>query len=41
MSLVWLDTQDASSWDQNLPDLTLDLVSYCSAKSQLMSAQEL
>ena len=27
-SSVWLDTQDASSWDRNLPNFTLDLVSY-------------
>ena len=30
-SPVWLDTQDASSWDRNPPNFTLDLVSYCSA----------
>ena len=29
-STVWLDTQDSSSWDQNLPNFTLDLVSDCS-----------
>ena len=30
-SLVWLDTQDSSSWDRNPPNFTLDLVSYRSA----------
>ena len=29
------------SWDQNLPNFTLDLVSYHSARKQTMSAQEL
>ena len=32
-SSVWLDTQNASSWDQNPPNFTLDLVSYRSAIS--------
>ena len=32
-SSVRLDTQDASNWDQNTPNFTLDLVSYHSAIS--------
>ena len=39
-SSVWLDTQDALSWDWNLPKFTLDLVSYRSAISRHMSARE-
>ena len=38
---VWLDTQDAWSWDRNLPNLTLDLVSYLSANKRNTSAREL
>ena len=30
-STVWLDMQDSSSWDRNLSNFTLDLVSYNSA----------
>ena len=30
---VWLNTQDASSWDWNLPIFMLELLSYCSAIS--------
>ena len=30
-SSVWPDTQDVSSWDQNPPNFTLDLVSNWSA----------
>ena len=30
-SSVGLDTQDTSSWDQNPPNFTLDLVSYCTS----------
>ena len=32
-SLVWLDTQDASSWGQNPPNFTLELVSNLTAIS--------
>ena len=32
-SPVWLDTQNATSWDRNAPNFTLDLVSYRSAIS--------
>ena len=28
---VWLDTQDATCWDRNLPNFTWDLVPYHSA----------
>ena len=34
-SSVWLDTQDASSWDWNLPNFTLDLITNCSAISAI------
>ena len=27
-SSEWIDTQDASSWDRNPPNFTLDLISY-------------
>ena len=40
-SSVWLDTKDASSWDWNPPNFTLDWVSYCSAISRHTSAREL
>ena len=30
-SSVWLDTEDAPSWDGNPPNFTLDLVSYLSS----------
>ena len=39
-SSVWLDTQDASSWDRNAPNFTLDLISYRSALRWHASAQE-
>ena len=32
-SSAWLDTQDASSWDRNTPNPTLDMVSNRSAIS--------
>ena len=32
-SLVWLDMQDALSWDENLPKFTLDMTSNHSAIS--------
>ena len=32
---VWLNTQDASSWDRNLSNFMLDLVSYSSATGNL------
>ena len=38
---VWLDTLDAWIWDQNPPNFTLDLVSYCSANKRTTSAREL
>ena len=34
---VWLHTLDASSWDRNLPNFTLDLVSYSSYKWEVQS----
>ena len=34
-SSVWLDTLDASSWDQNPPNFTLESVSYRSAISAI------
>ena len=40
-SSVWLDTEDAWSWDRNPPNYTLDLVSYCSANKRTPSAREL
>ena len=39
-SSVWLDTQDASSWNRNLANFTLDFVSYCSANERHTSAWE-
>ena len=38
---VWLDISDARCWDQNLPNFTLDLESYCSACKRTTSAREL
>ena len=32
-SSIWLDTQDASNWDRNPPNFTLDLISNSSAIS--------
>ena len=38
---VWLDCEDAWSWDRNPHNFTLDLVSDCSANKRTTSAREL
>ena len=37
-SSLWLDTQDARSWDRNPPNFTLDLVSNRSVNKRTTSA---
>ena len=39
-SSVWLDTEDAWSWDLNPTNFTLDLVSDRSANKRTTSARE-
>ena len=38
---VWLDTQDASNWNGNPSNFTLDMVSNCSAIRRYTLSQEL
>ena len=38
---VWLDTEDACSWDRNPPNFMFKLLSYCSANKRTTSVREL